>query len=248
MSSSLLFVEQSLPLEHLVVSAPRSQSLVHAAATISRGSTGRFPLLRGEIMNASKLTCVSILASLALSLPNVAMASEWSIDQAHSKIGFSIRHLMVTDVEGHFGEFEGVVKVDDKDITRSKVEVSVKVSSIDTNNTKRDNHLKSGDFFNVEKYEKMTFKSTKIVKRGSKLKIHGKLTLHGVTKPVVLHVKELTDGIKDPWGNTRRGARASAKINRTDFGLKWNQALEAGGVLVGEEVKIILRLALVQKA
>jgi len=178
----------------------------------------------------------SLLASvLLLSLP--AAASTWEGDPAHTTSTFSVRHMMVTNVRGEFGKTTATVQQDDQDITKSTVEVTVDTTTIDTRQPKRDAHLKSPDFFDVEKFPTMTFKSTKITKgEGSKLKVEGNLTLHGVTKVVVFDVDvtpELTNR-----GQTHKGVTASAKINRKDYGLNWNQTLEAGGVLVGDEVTI----------
>ncbi len=176
-----------------------------------------------------------------------AFASNWVIDAAHSEVGFSVRHLMVSNVKGKFTKFEGTINLDDKDITKSVVEVSIDASSVDTGLKDRDDHLKSPDFFDTAKNPKLTFKSTKVEKAGKGLKVTGDLNLHGVTKSVVLNVEEVTGDVKDPWGNVKRGATASTVINRKDFGLNWNKALETGGVVVGEEVKINLELELLKK-
>lgn len=176
-----------------------------------------------------------------------AFASNWVIDAAHSEIGFSVRHLMVSNVKGKFTKFEGTINLDDKDITKSVVEVSIDANSVDTGLKDRDDHLKSPDFFDTAKNPKLTFKSTKVEKAGKGLKVTGDLSLHGVTKSVVLNVEEVTGDVKDPWGNVKRGATASTVINRKDFGLNWNKALETGGVVVGEEVKISLELELLKK-
>lgn len=186
--------------------------------------------------------------ALAVSAPAAASASTWSIDGTHSTVGFKVRHMMVSNVRGNFKKFEGTVELDDKDVTKSKVNVSVDTASIDTDNEKRDAHLRDKDFFNVKKFPKMTFTSTKIVKKGDALHVTGNLTMHGVTKPVTLKVEDLTAAIKDPWGMQRRGLSASAKIKRADFGLTYNSVLEAGGVAVGEEVTIVLEVELVKKA
>jgi polyisoprenoid-binding protein YceI len=178
----------------------------------------------------------SLLAALVLlSLP--AAASTWEGDPAHTTATFSVRHMMVTNVRGEFGKTTATVQQDDKDITKSTVEVTIDTTTIDTRQPKRDAHLKSPDFFDAEKFPTLTFKSTKITKgEGSKLKVEGNLTVHGVTKPVVLDV-DVTPEITNQ-GQTHKGVTASTKINRKDFGLNWNQTLEAGGVLVGDEVNI----------
>jgi len=176
-----------------------------------------------------------IAAVLLLSLP--AAASTWEGDPAHTTSTFSVRHMMVTNVRGEFGKTTATVQQDDKDITKSTVEVTIDTTTIDTRQPKRDAHLKSPDFFDVEKFPTMTFKSTKITKgEGSKLKVEGNLTLHGVTKPVIFDV-DVTPEITNR-GQTHKGVTANTKINRKDFGLNWNQTLETGGVLVGDEVNI----------
>lgn len=184
---------------------------------------------------------------VALSLPAMAFATTWSIDPEHSNIGFKVRHLMVSNVKGQFDKHNGVVNIDDKDITKSKVEVSIDTASINTNVQKRDDHLRSADFFDVATYPAMTFVSKKVVKAGKdKLKVTGDLTLHGITKEVFLNVEGPTTEVKDPWGVIRRGAVASTKINRKDFGLVWNKALETGGVVVGDEITITLEVEMIK--
>lgn len=181
---------------------------------------------------------------LALLIPSLAWAGEWQIDTSHSAAQFSVRHLMVSNVRGEFGKITGTVNYDAKDVSKSTVNVSIDVASISTRDEKRDAHLKSADFFDVEKYPTMTFVSKKVQSTGGKLKITGDLTLHGVTKEVVLTAEPLSKELKDPWGNTKTGTTATAKINRKDFGLAWNKALEAGGVAVGEEVNILIDVEL----
>ena len=184
---------------------------------------------------------------IALALPVMASASTWTIDPDHSNLGFKIRHLMVSNVKGSFNKHTGTVELNEKDITKSKVEVSIETASINTNVQKRDDHLKSADFFDVAKYPAMTFVSKKVAKAGKdKLKITGDLTLHGVTKEVVLNVDGPSAESKDPWGNIRRGASATTTINRKDFGLVWNKALETGGVVVGEAVNITLEIEMIK--
>ena len=185
---------------------------------------------------------------IALALPALALASTWTIDPDHSNVGFKVKHLMVSNVKGSFEKFTGSVDINDKDITKSKVEVSIDTNSITTNLQKRDEHLRSADFFDVAKYPTMTFVSKKVAKAGKdKLKVTGDLTLHGITKEVVLNVEGPSKESKDPWGNTRKGATATTKINRKDFGLTWNAALETGGVVVGEEVTITLEVEMIRK-
>lgn len=192
-------------------------------------------------------------SALALALSTfvggAAHASSWVLDPDHTTIGFSVKHMMVTDVKGTFDKFTGSVEIDDKDPSKSLVNVEIDVASIDTRNSKRDDHLKSPDFFDVAKNAKMTFKSTKVeVAKDGSMKITGDLTMHGVTKSVTLASAPLSAEFKDPWGGAHRGTTASAKINRKDFGLEWNKPLEkTAGVLIGEEVTIELQIELQPK-
>lgn len=189
---------------------------------------------------------VAVLALLAL--PALAAAETWSIDADHSSVGFTVRHMMVSNVKGSFGTFSGTVEVDEKDSAGSKVSVTIDAASINTGVAKRDEHLRSADFFDTARYPTMTYVSKKVEKSGKdRLKVYGDLTLRGVTRPVVLDVEGPTAAYRDPWGKTRRGASATAAINRRDFGLTWNKVIEAGGVLVGDEVKIILEMEFIRK-
>ena len=195
-----------------------------------------------------KRIIASVSAIIALALPAFAFASTWTIDPDHSNIGFKVRHLMVSNVRGSFDKHTGTVEINDKDITKSKVEVSIDTNSINTNVQKRDDHLRSADFFDVAKFPTMTFVSKKIAQAGKdKLKVTGDLTLHGVTKEVVLDVEGPSKESKDPWGSLRKGATATTKINRKDFGLVWNKALETGGVAVGNEITITLEIEMIKK-
>ncbi len=182
-------------------------------------------------------------AALLFIVPALASAGTWNIDPEHSSVGFKVRHMMVSNVKGEFGKFSGVVDIDDKNIADSKVNVTIDTTSINTGVAKRDDHLKSADFFDVAKYPTMTFVSRKVTKAGNdRIKVHGDLTLHGVTREVVLDVEGPSAEAKDPWGNLRRGASATTKINRKDFGLTWNKAVETGGVLVGDDILITLEI------
>jgi len=174
------------------------------------------------------------------------MTMRWNIDGSHSTAEFSVRHLMITNVKGRFGTLSGTVDYDPEKPEASQIDVTIDATSIDTRDEKRDAHLRSPDFFDVEKFPSLTFKSTSVKKTDDGFAATGDLTIHGVTKPVTLEVEGPSDQNKDPWGNTRIGASATAKINRKDFGLNWNAALEAGGVLVGEQVKISIEVSLVQ--
>ena len=188
--------------------------------------------------------------SLALAAPVAALAeaSTWNLDSAHAHSGFTVRHLVISNVRGEFQKTSGVVTLDDKDVAKSTVEATIDATTIDTRVPDRDKPLKSADFFDVEKFPTITFKSTKVEKAGKdKLKVTGNLTIKGVTKPVVLAVDGPTAEVKDPWGNTRRGFSASTKINRKDFGLTWSKTIEAGPV-VGDEVTIDLEGELIKQA
>jgi polyisoprenoid-binding protein YceI len=163
-------------------------------------------------------------------------SAKWVLDPAHSELTFKIKHLMISNVKGEFKSFTAAI--DNEDFKNGKVEVSVDSSSIFTNNNDRDNHLKSADFFDVEKYPEITFESTSLTKiDDDEFKLNGLLTIKGISKEVVLNV-EFGGTNKDPWGNTKAGFSFSGKINRKDWGLNWNAALETGGVLVSDEVRI----------
>jgi len=175
--------------------------------------------------------------------------SKWAIDPTHSEIQFKIRHLMITNVTGSFGKFDAsVVTTDDNNFDTAKIRFSAEVDSITTNNEQRDGHLKSADFFETGKYPTLEFVSTKLEKKGeAEYNLFGDLTFHGITKNVKLQV-EHGGVIKDPWGNTRTGFTVEGKINRKDFGLIWNAATEAGGVVVGEDVKLHASVEFVKEA
>jgi polyisoprenoid-binding protein YceI len=165
----------------------------------------------------------------------------WKLDPAHSSADFKVKHMMISNVKGSFSGLNGTLVEDPTDPTRSSVEASVDVTTVSTGDPQRDGHLKSADFFDAEKYPKMTFKSTAVKRTGEgEYSVTGDLTLHGVTKAVTFEVEGPSAPGKDPWGNTRIGLSASTKINRKDFGLSWNSALETGGILVGEDVTITL--------
>jgi len=177
---------------------------------------------------------------------STAAQTTWKIDPAHSLIEFAVRHLMITTVKGRFGGVDGTVLLDESDPSKVDVDVTIHATSIDTREPQRDAHLRSADFFDVEQYPHITFTSTRqITRKGNAFELAGDLTIHGVTRPVVLDVTEEGHG-KDPWGGERRGFSATTKIKRSDFGLTWNQALEAGGVLVGDDIKISLDLELLK--
>ena len=183
----------------------------------------------------------NLLIVVALALPSFAEAVTWNLDPAHTSVQFSVRHLMVSNVRGEFAKVNGSIEVDEKDLTHSKIQAAIDAASIDTRIEKRDAHLKSPDFLDVAKYPTITFVSKKIeqVDPGH-FKVTGDLTLHGITREVSLDVEGPTPEIKDPGGKVRAGAQATTKINRKDFGVTWNQALETGGVAVGDEVTITI--------
>lgn len=169
------------------------------------------------------------------------MSTKWQIDPSHSSANFSIKHMMIAKVHGGFEKLSGTMVYDAADPSKSSVEAVIEASSINTREPQRDTHLKSADFFDVEKFPTLTFKSKRVEKTGDgELKVTGDLTIHGVTKEVVLNVEGPSEELKDPWGNTKIGISATTKIKRKDFGLTWNAALEAGGFLVGDDVTISL--------
>lgn len=173
--------------------------------------------------------------------------STWQIDPAHSSANFSVKHMMIAKVHGGFEKVSGTLQYDPSDITKASIEASIDAASINTREAQRDGHLKCADFFDVEKYPTLNFKSKKVEKDGEDLKVTGDLTIHGVTKEVVLAVEGPTAEMKDPYGNIKIGISATTKIKRKDFGLTWNAALEAGGVLVGDDVAISLDIQFAKK-
>lgn len=171
----------------------------------------------------------------------------WKIDPAHSSAEFKVKHMMISNVKGSFSGITGTLIEDTADPTRSRVEAIIPVDTISTGDEQRDTHLKSADFFDREKHGEMTFKSTRVEKKGAQeYSVTGDLTVHGTTRPVTFAVEGPSTPGKDPWGNTRIGLSATAKINRKDFGLSWNAALETGGILVGEDVQITLEVQFIK--
>jgi polyisoprenoid-binding protein YceI len=194
------------------------------------------------------LKALVLVGSGVLMVPAFAQAGTWEIDPSHTSVEFSIRHMMVSTVKGQFEKVKGSLQLDDKDVTKSTVEVTIQLDSVNTHEPKRDGHLKSPDFFDTAKFPTATFKSTKVQKAGkNKLKVTGDLNLHGVTKSVVLDVAGPTEAFKTPFGTTVRGAHATTKIDRKDFGIGWNKVLDNGGVLVGNEVSLDLSIELAEK-
>ncbi len=177
----------------------------------------------------------------------MAQTTIWNIDPAHSVAEFKVKHMMIANVKGHFSKITGVLTRDESNVANSSVEVSIDAASIETRDAERDAHLKSADFFHVEKHPFLTFKSGEIKKvHDGELSVEGDLTIHGVARKVTFDVEGPTLPAKDPWGNTRIAVSASTKINRKDFGLSWNAVLEAGGILVGDEVTISLDVEFVK--
>jgi polyisoprenoid-binding protein YceI len=175
------------------------------------------------------------------------MTTTYQLDTAHSSIEFSIRHLVIAKVRGRFTQFSATIELDEQDITRSKVKAEIQAESITTAEEKRDAHLRSPDFFDVARFPLITFESQRIEKDGSDLVMTGALTIHGVTKTVTLAVENLGTA-KDPWGNHRAAFTARGSLDRKDYGLGWNQVLEAGGVLVGDKVELALDIQAVRAA
>src|ERR1700748_1268154 len=170
-----------------------------------------------------------------------APAARYEIDPAHTRAAFAVRHMMVATVRGEFGKTAGTVVFDEADPSRSRIEATIDASSVNTGVEPRDNHLRSADFFDVAKFPEITFKSTQVQKVGDdEYKVTGDLTMHGVTRQVVLEVEAPSAEVKDPYGALKRGATATTSVNRRDYGLHWNQALEAGGVMVADKVNITI--------
>lgn len=182
-----------------------------------------------------------------LATPLTSAATTWNIDPAHSAAEFKVRHMMISNVKGQFAKISGFLTLDESDLSKSHAEASIEAASIETRDAQRDAHLKSADFFDAEKFPTLSFKSTRISLVGDgELTAEGDLTIHGVTRKVVFKVDGPTPPTKDPWGKTRVGLSATTKINRKDFGLTWNAALETGGILVGDEVTITLDVEFVK--
>jgi polyisoprenoid-binding protein YceI len=189
--------------------------------------------------------CAIFVPILAVSSP--AVTTTWRIDPQHTAAGFSVKHLMISTVRGQFKGVTGTIVWDDQDISKSVVDVTIDANTVDTSEPQRDADLKSPKFFDVAKYPAITFKSKKVEKLSAgKLKVTGDLTIHGTTKEVVLDIEGPTDPIKDPWGNTRVAANATTKINRQDYGVKWNANVDGGGVVVSDDVNITIDLEMIK--
>jgi polyisoprenoid-binding protein YceI len=181
-----------------------------------------------------------------IATPQVAITT-WNVDPIHSVAEFKVKHMMISNVKGQFTGVSGVLSLDEANLTKSHVEATIDAASINTRDAQRDGHLKSPDFFDVEKFPTLSFKSTRVENTGGgELAVAGDLTIHGVTRNVVFTVEGPTPATKDPWGNTRVGLSATTKINRKDFGLIWNTALETGGILVGDDVTLTLDVEFVK--
>jgi len=190
---------------------------------------------------------INLIAVLFLTAGLTFAQTKWSFDKAHSEIGFSVTHLIISEVDGHFDNFEGNVTTNGKNFEDAKIEFTAETNSINTNNEQRDNHLKNDDFFNASKYPEMIFVSKSFKKvDGNKYKLVGNLTIRNTTKEVVLNVKH-NGTIVDPWGNTKAGFKVTGEINRFDFGLKWNALMEAGGAVVGETVDLEINIELTKE-
>jgi len=172
----------------------------------------------------------------------------WTIDKTHSIVEFAVKHLVVTTVKGQFREFAGSIHIDEANPENSSVTASIDVASIDTNVPDRDAHLRSDDFFNAEQFPKITFKSTRVERvSGERAKVHGDLTIRDVTKPVVLET-DYDGQVDDPWGNRRAAFTATTQISRKEFNVRWNQVIETGGAVVGDNIKITLHLEAIRQA
>jgi polyisoprenoid-binding protein YceI len=181
-----------------------------------------------------------------LATPQTAITT-WNIDPAHAQAEFKVKHMMISNVKGYFTTIKGSMSLNEADITKSRVEATIDAASINTREPQRDAHLKSPDFFDVEKFPTLSFKSTHVSRGGeAELVVSGDLTIHGVTQKVDFDVEGPSAPTKDPWGNTRLGLSATTKINRKDFGLVWNGLLETGGVLVGDDVTITLEIEFIK--
>ena len=190
---------------------------------------------------------LALLLALFLAVSAAAQTSTWTIDPKHSTAQFTVRHLAISNVSGNFTNVTGTIDLNEKDITQSQVSAVIDVSSVDTRVSDRDRDLRSPNFFDVEKYPTIEFKSKRIVNSGGKLQVIGDLTMHGTTREVTLDVDGPTPELNDPWGNVRRGFSASTTLNRKDFGLTYNHALKTGEAVVGDNVKIQIDLELIKK-
>lgn len=188
----------------------------------------------------------ALVLGLSLLVPSRGQAAQWEIDPAHSQANFAVRHLTVSKVRGTFTGITGSFDIDEKDPTKGKIDVTIDVNSVDTHVEKRDQHLKSADFFDAAKYPTMTFKATKITGKNGTYKVAGDLTIRGVTKPVILDVTT-TGPVQSPWGQTVVGVDATTQIKRMDYGVAWNTTTQTGALVAGNEVDIDLHIELIKK-
>lgn len=206
-------------------------------------------ILMKKVFTLGVLAAAAVLFSFkpATNNPKPSNAGTWGVDAVHSNVKFTVTHLVISEVDGTFKVFDGSMTATKEDFSDAKINFSVDVNTINTDNEMRDGHLKSDDFFNAEKFAKMNFSSTSFKKvSGNKYELKGNLTIRDITKPVTL---EVTYGgtVKDPYGNVKAGFKAKGKIKRFDYGLKWNAATEAGGAVVGDEVEILCNIQMVKK-
>lgn len=201
-----------------------------------------------QALATSKRTWIAAAAALLLTASTaLAQTSNWKIDPAHSEAAFSVRHMGISNVHGRFSNLAGTVTLDEKDISKSSVNASIDVTTVDTGVAQRDGHLKSPDFFDVAKYPQMTFVSKKVVNKGGKLSLLGDMTLHGVSRQVELTVDGVGKAVADPQGHVHRGFSAEGVINRQDFGMKFGGKTPGGDAMVGDEIKINLDIELVKQ-
>lgn len=184
----------------------------------------------------------ALAESAPAAAPSAAL-SEWTLDPTHSRIGFSVPHLVVSEVEGDIKKWKGKALLDEKNLQNSQVEFTAETASIDTNNADRDKHLRSAEFFDAEKFPEIQFKSTKITKAAKGYKLQGELTMHGVTKPVTLDAV-VSDAVTNPWGKQVRSVKITGQVKRQDWGLNWSKTMDKGGAVVGNEVTFNLKLEL----
>lgn len=207
-------------------------------------------ILNGDFMStAFKRTIVRTIMSLLLLIPSPVLGSTWNINPEHSSVQFQVRYMGLVNVKGSFDKFQGVATLDEKDPAKSAVQAAIETASINTGVEKRDQHLRTDDFFDCARYPEIRFISKKVVPAGKdQLQIIGDLTMLGVTKEITLHVDGPTPELKDPWGNSRRGASARAGINRQDYGMNWNRILDSGGIMIDNMVNIVLEVELIKSS
>ena len=188
-----------------------------------------------------------VLLALLFAVLTLSAQTKWSIDKAHSEVGFSVSHMVISDVEGKFHNYDGTIETNNNNWESAKINFTVEVASIDTDNEQRDNHLRSDDFFNAEKYPNITFVGKTMKKVGeNKFKLTGDFTMRDVTKEISLDV-EHKGTVTDPWGNTRAGFEITGEVNRMDYGVKWSKSLDTGGLVVGNEVEFDISLEIIQQ-